>query len=75
MDNQPNQPIDPLQSIEPLKTFEPAQQQPPAPTPQGAAPVVVDRDGNVNLSQLQVEERNQSRIHCQFRIRASEDTF
>lgn len=50
MDNQPNQPIDPLQSIEPLKTFEPAQ---PAQTNQGAAPVLVDRDGNVNLSQIQ----------------------
>jgi uncharacterized protein YaaN involved in tellurite resistance len=62
MDNQPNQPIDPLQSIEPLKTFEPAQQQPPAPTPQGAAPVVVDRDGNVNLSQLQVEERRKYEV-------------
>jgi uncharacterized protein YaaN involved in tellurite resistance len=62
MDNQPNQPIDPLQSIEPLKTFEPAQQPPPAPTPQGAAPVVVDRDGNVNLSQLQVEERRKYEV-------------
>lgn len=61
MDNQPNQPIDPLQSIEPLKTFEPAQQ-PPASTPQGAAPVVVDRDGNVNLSQLQVEERKKYEV-------------
>ncbi|MCJ8153696.1 toxic anion resistance protein [Chryseobacterium sp. SSA4.19] len=63
MDNQPNQPIDPLQSIEPLKTFEPASQpQQPAPAPQGAAPVVVDRDGNVNLSQLQVEERKKYEV-------------
>ncbi len=63
MDNQPNQPIDPLQSIEPLKTFEPAPQQPPAPAAnQGAAPVVVDRDGNVNLAQLQVEERRKYEV-------------
>lgn len=62
MDNQPNQPIDPLQSIEPLKTFEPAPQQPPAPANQGAAPVVVDRDGNVNLAQLQVEERKKYEV-------------
>jgi uncharacterized protein YaaN involved in tellurite resistance len=54
MDNQSNQPIDPLQPIEPLKTFEPAQPSQPA---QGTAPVLVDRDGNVNLNQLQVEER------------------
>lgn len=54
MDNQPNQPIDPLQSIEPLKTFEPAQ--PSQPT-QGTAPVLVDRDGNINLTQIQQEER------------------
>lgn len=64
MDNQPNQPIDPLQSIEPLKTFEPApQQQHPVPAAnQGSAPVVVDRDGNVNLSQLQVEERRKYEV-------------
>lgn len=62
MDNQPNQPIDPLQSIEPLKTFEPAQQQQHAPANQGAAPVVMDRDGNVNLSQLQVEERKKYEV-------------
>ncbi|RKS95962.1 toxic anion resistance protein [Chryseobacterium defluvii] len=54
MDNQPNQPIDPLGSIEPLKTFEPAQPSQPA---QGAVPVLVDRDGNVNLTQIQEEER------------------
>ncbi|WPO83487.1 toxic anion resistance protein [Chryseobacterium sp. JJR-5R] len=63
MDNQPNQPIDPLQSIEPLKTFEPAPMQQPAPAAnQGAAPVVVDRDGNVNLAQLQVEERRKYEV-------------
>lgn len=55
MDNQPNQPIDPLQSIEPLKTFEPVQ--PSQPSPGTAPAVVVDRDGNVNLTQLPSEER------------------
>ncbi|SHK93526.1 toxic anion resistance protein [Chryseobacterium polytrichastri] len=50
MDNQSNQPIDPLQSIEPLKTFEPAQPSQPNP---GTPPVLVDRDGNVNLTQIQ----------------------
>lgn len=50
MDNQSNQPIDPLQSIEPLKTFEPAQPSQPNP---GTPPVLVDRDGNVNLAQIQ----------------------
>jgi uncharacterized protein YaaN involved in tellurite resistance len=59
MDNQENQPIDPLGSIEPLKTFEPA---PMAPPPNTAAPgtppaPLVDREGNVNLTQLQSEER------------------
>jgi len=59
MDNQENQPIDPLGSIEPLKTFEPT---PMAPPPNMAAPgtppaPLVDRDGNVNLTQLQSEER------------------
>jgi uncharacterized protein YaaN involved in tellurite resistance len=59
MDNQENQPIDPLGSIEPLKTFEPT---PMAPPPGMAAPgtppaPLVDRDGNVNLTQLQSEER------------------
>lgn len=62
MDNQPNQPIDPLQSIEPLKTFEPAPQQPPAPAANQAAAPVVDRDGNVNLAQLQVEERKKYEV-------------
>jgi uncharacterized protein YaaN involved in tellurite resistance len=57
MDNQ-NQPIDPLQSIEPLKTFEPT----PVPAqPNQAAPstppVLVDRDGNVNLNQIQEQDR------------------
>ncbi|WP_172821048.1 toxic anion resistance protein [Chryseobacterium sp. T16E-39] len=50
MDNQSNQPTDPIQPIEPLKTFEPA---PPVQPTQGAAPVLVDRDGNVNLTQIQ----------------------
>lgn len=50
MDNQSNQPIDPLQSIEPLKTFEPVQPSQPNP---GTPPVLVDRDGNVNLAQIQ----------------------
>lgn len=50
MDNQSNQPIDPLQSIEPLKTFELAQPSQPNP---GTPPVLVDRDGNVNLAQIQ----------------------
>ncbi|WP_185113396.1 toxic anion resistance protein [Chryseobacterium sp. ERMR1:04] len=50
MDNQSNQPIDPLQSIEPLKTFEPAQPSQPNP---GTPPVLVDRDGNVHLAQIQ----------------------
>ncbi|KAA0128899.1 toxic anion resistance protein [Chryseobacterium sp. SN22] len=59
MDNQENQPIDPLGSIEPLKTFEPT---PMAPPPNMAAPStppapLVDRDGNVNLTQLKSEER------------------
>ncbi|SIQ85738.1 Uncharacterized conserved protein YaaN involved in tellurite resistance [Chryseobacterium sp. RU37D] len=57
MDNQENQPIDPLGSIEPLKTFEPTPI-PPAQPAQNAAPaVLVDRDGNVNLNQLQAEDR------------------
>ncbi|MFP3593185.1 toxic anion resistance protein [Chryseobacterium sp. SIMBA_038] len=61
MDNQENQPIDPLGSIEPLKTFEPTPMAPPTPV-QPAAPSMppaplVDRDGNVNLTQLQIEER------------------
>lgn len=59
MDNQENQNIDPLGSIEPLKTFEPT---PMAPPPNMAAPgtppaPLVDREGNVNLTQLQSDER------------------
>lgn len=60
MDNQENQPIDPLGSIEPLRTFEPTPMVPPTPAQpiQNAAPaVLVDREGNVNLTQLQSEER------------------
>lgn len=61
MDNQENQNIDPLQSIEPLKTFEPTPIPPvqPAQPAQSSAPaVLVDRDGNVNLSQIQDAERH-----------------
>lgn len=58
MDNQPNQNIDPLQSIEPLKTFEPAPLAPAQPTQSSAPAVLVDRDGNVNLSQIQDAERH-----------------
>lgn len=59
MDNQENQSVDPFGSIEPLKTFEPAPMTPPPGQPaQNSAPaVLVDREGNVNLSQLQSEER------------------
>jgi uncharacterized protein YaaN involved in tellurite resistance len=63
MDNQENQPIDPLGSIEPLKTFEPAPMAAPSQPVQNAAPaVLVDRDGNVNLTQLQVEERKKYEV-------------
>lgn len=64
MDNQENQPIDPLGSIEPLKTFEPAPMTPPGqPAQNNAAPaVLVDREGNVNLTQLQVEERKKYEV-------------
>ncbi|GEJ45609.1 toxic anion resistance protein [Chryseobacterium sp. ON_d1] len=65
MDNQENQPIDPLGSIEPLKTFEPTPMVPPAPAQpvQNAAPgVLVDREGNVNLTQLQSEERQKYEV-------------
>ncbi|WP_185148715.1 toxic anion resistance protein [Chryseobacterium mulctrae] len=58
MDNQ-NQPIDPsLQSIEPLKTFEPTQMpsQPSQANP-STPPVLMDRDGNVNLNQIQDADR------------------
>jgi len=57
MDNQENQNIDPLQSIEPLKTFEPAPMPQSQPAPSSAPAVLVDRDGNVNLSQIQDSER------------------
>ncbi len=65
MDNQENQPIDPLGSIEPLKTFEPTPMVPPTPAQpvQPAAPaVLVDRKGNVNLTQLQSEERQKYEV-------------
>lgn len=63
MDNQENQPIDPLRSIEPLKTFEPTPMTPPTPvTPSMAPGPVVDRDGNVSLAQLQVEERRKYEV-------------
>ncbi|WP_313004104.1 toxic anion resistance protein [Chryseobacterium gleum] len=65
MDNQENQPIDPLGSIEPLKTFEPTPMVPPTPSQpvQNAAPgALVDREGNVNLTQLQSEERQKYEV-------------
>ncbi|CAD0223817.1 toxic anion resistance protein [Chryseobacterium sp. D764] len=65
MDNKENQPIDPLGSIEPLKTFEPTPMVPPTPAQpvQNAAPaVLVDREGNVNLTQLQSEERQKYEV-------------
>lgn len=63
MDNQENQPIDPLGSIEPLKTFEPTPMVPPAQPVQNAAPaVLVDREGNVNLTQMQTEERQKYEV-------------
>ncbi|WP_027373578.1 MULTISPECIES: toxic anion resistance protein [Chryseobacterium] len=65
MDNQENQPIDPLGSIEPLRTFEPTPMVPPTPaqSAQNAAPaVLVDREGNVNLTQLQTEERQKYEV-------------
>ncbi len=66
MDNQENQSIDPLGSIEPLKTFEPTPMTPPTPptpaTPSIAPAPVMDRDGNVNLAQLQSEERRKYEV-------------
>lgn len=65
MDNQENQPIDPLGSIEPLRTFEPTPMVPPVPAQpiQNAAPaVLVDREGNVNLTQMQPEERQKYEV-------------
>jgi len=58
MDNQ-NQPVDPsLQSIEPLKTFDPTPMpsQPSQANP-STPPVLMDRDGNVNLNQMQEQDR------------------
>ena len=52
-----NQNIDPLQSIEPLKTFEPTPIAPAQPTQSSAPAVLVDRDGNVNLNQIQDSDR------------------
>jgi len=59
MDNQDNQPIDPMGSIEPLKTFEPTPMAPPGQPAQNnaAPPVLVDKEGNVNLAHLPSEER------------------
>lgn len=65
MDNQENQSIDPLGSIEPLRTFEPTPMVPPTPAQpvQNATPaVLVDREGNVNLTQLQSEERQKYEV-------------
>ncbi|WP_185155144.1 toxic anion resistance protein [Chryseobacterium sp. c4a] len=65
MDNQENQPIDPLGSIEPLRTFEPTPMVPPTPAQpaQNVAPaVLVDREGNVNLTQLPSEDRQKYEI-------------
>ncbi|MBV8326334.1 toxic anion resistance protein [Chryseobacterium sp.] len=63
MDNQENQPIDPLGSIEPLRTFEPTPMAPPSQPAQNAAPaVLVDREGNVNLTQMQSEERQKYEV-------------
>lgn len=63
MDNQENQPIDPLGSIEPLKTFEPTPMTPPTPaTPSMPPAPLVDREGNVNLTQLQSEERQKYEV-------------
>lgn len=64
MDNQENQPIDPLGSIEPLKTFEPTPMPPPPSmaTPSTPPAPLVDRDGNVNLTQLQAEERKKYEV-------------
>lgn len=58
MDNQENQSYDPLGSIEPLKTFDPtpAPSQPNQTNP-ATPPVLMDRDGNVNLNQIKEEDR------------------
>lgn len=63
MDNQPNQPIDPLGSIEPLKTFEPTPMDPQPGQTQSTPPApLVDREGNVNLTQLPSEERQKYEV-------------
>ena len=63
MDNQPNQPIDPLGSIEPLKTFEATPMDPPPGQAPGTPPApLVDREGNVNLTQLPSEERQKYEV-------------
>lgn len=63
MDNQPNQPIDPFGSIEPLKTFEPTPMDPPPGQVPNTPPApVVDREGNVNLTQLPSEERQKYEV-------------
>ncbi|WP_185145531.1 toxic anion resistance protein [Chryseobacterium shandongense] len=63
MDNQPNQPIDPLGSIEPLKTFEPTPMDPSPGQTQSTPPApLVDREGNVNLTQLPSEERQKYEV-------------
>ena len=62
MNNQENQNIDPLQSIEPLKTFEPTAIPQSQPAQNSAPAVLVDRDGNVNLSQIKNEERQKFEV-------------
>ena len=58
MDNQQNNPNDPLGSIEPLKSFDPTPSMSQSLQPDPAAPaVLMDRDGNVNLSQIQDADR------------------
>ncbi|WP_445431558.1 toxic anion resistance protein [Chryseobacterium indoltheticum] len=57
MDNQ-NNPNDPLGSIEPLKSFDPTPSMSQSLQPDPAAPaVLMDRDGNVNLNQIQQQDR------------------
>ncbi|MFY1047797.1 toxic anion resistance protein [Chryseobacterium sp. GP-SGM7] len=57
MDNQNNQ-NDPLGSIEPLKSFDPTPSMSQSLQPDPAAPaVLMDRDGNVNLNQIQDADR------------------
>ncbi|MDY0930961.1 MULTISPECIES: toxic anion resistance protein [unclassified Chryseobacterium] len=57
MDNQ-NNPNDPLGSIEPLKSFDPTPSTSQSLQPDPTAPaVLMDRDGNVNLNQIQQQDR------------------